>query len=103
MVKKRVYVSFDFDNDRALKEFIIEQARNEDSPFEVIDHSLKEEFPMRDWEEKAQSAIRRSEIMIVMVGPKTYRAPGVLKEAKMALEADIPIVQIIGYKEGDYE
>lgn len=103
MAKKRVFVSFDFDNDRALKEFIIEQTRNEDSPFEVIDHSLKEEFPMRDWEEKARSAIRRSEIMIVMVGPKTYRAPGVLKEVKMAHEADIPIVQIIGYREGDYE
>lgn len=103
MAKKRVFVSFDFDNDRALKEFIIEQTRNEDSPFEVIDHSLREEFPMRDWEEKARSGIRRSEIMIVMVGPNTYRAPGVLKEVKMAREADISIVQIIGYREGDYE
>jgi hypothetical protein len=37
--KKKVFVSFDFDNDRAQKEFIIGQARHADSPFEVTDHS----------------------------------------------------------------
>ena len=58
---------------------------------------------MRMWEEKARSAIRRSEIVIVMVGPKTYKAPGVLKEVRMAREEGIRIVQIIGYREGDYE
>jgi len=41
MHKKRVFVSFDFDNDKVLKDFIIGQARLPDSPFEVIDHSLK--------------------------------------------------------------
>ena len=102
MAKKRVFVSFDFDNDRTLKEFIIGQARRTDSPFDVIDHSLKEAAPMKTWEEKARSAIKRSEIVIVMVGPKTYRAPGVLKEVRMAREEGIPIVQIIGYKDGDY-
>lgn len=99
MPKKRVFVSFDFDNDKALKEFIIEQCRRDDSPFEVSDHSLKEEFPMRLWEDKARSAIRRSEIVIVMVGPETHKAPGVLKEVRMAREADIQIVQIIGYRD----
>ena len=33
--KKRVFVSFDFDHDRVLKDFIIGQARLPDSPFEV--------------------------------------------------------------------
>jgi hypothetical protein len=37
-----------------------------------------------------------------MVGPNTYKAPGVLQEVKMAREEQIPIVQIIGYKDGDY-
>ena len=103
MPKKRVFVSFDFDNDKALKDFIIGQALLPDSPFEVIDHSLKEEFPMSKWKEKARQAIKRSDIVLVMVGPKTYKAPGVLKEVQMAREEDILIVQVIGYKEGDYE
>lgn len=102
MAKKRVFISFDFDNDRVLKEFIIGQSKLPDSPFEVIDHSLKEAAPERDWEEKARRAINRSEIVLVMVGSNTYRASGVLKEIKMARDQEIKIVQIIGYKDGNY-
>ena len=47
MAKKKVFVSFDFDNDKVLKEFIIGQSKLSDSPFEVSDHSLKEEKPER--------------------------------------------------------
>lgn len=102
MVKKRVFVSFDFDNDKVLKEFIIGQSRLADSPFEVIDTSLKEAAPMKTWEDKARLAIKRSDIVVVMVGPKTHSASGVLKEVAMAREEEIPIVQVIGYKDGNY-
>ncbi len=102
MAKKRAFISFDFDNDRALKDFIIGQARLPDSPFEVVDTSLKEAAPMKTWEDKARAAIKRSDIVIVMVGPTTYRAPGVLKEVKMAREEGVKIVQVIGYKDGNY-
>lgn len=102
MAKKRVFVSFDFDNDKVLKDFIIGQSKLNDSPFEVIDTSLKEAAPMKTWEEKARAAIKRSDLVIVMVGPQTHKAPGVLKEVAMAREEDISIVQVIGYKDGNY-
>jgi hypothetical protein len=102
MGKTRVFVSFDFDNDRVLKDFILGQAKQENSPFEVIDHSLKEAAPERDWEKKAMAAIARSDLVLVMVGAKTHRAHGVLREVAMAREADVKIVQIIGYRDGDY-
>ena len=102
MNKKKVFVSFDFDNDKLLKEFIIGQSRREDSPFDIIDTSLKEAAPQRSWEDKARLAIRRSDIVLVMVGPQTYRAPGVLKEVKMAREEGKSIFQIIGYRDGNY-
>ncbi len=102
MAKKRVFVSFDFDNDKVIKEFVVGQARLSDSPFEVIDHSLKESAPVHSWESKARSAIARSEIVLVMVGPYTHRAPGVLKEVSIARELGKKIVQIIGYRDGDY-
>lgn len=102
MTKKRVFVSFDFDNDRVLKDFIIGQSKLPDSPFEVIDHSLKEAAPEKDWEEKARRAIKRAELVIVMVGPKTHKASGVLKEVKIARKEEIKIIQIIGYKDGNY-
>lgn len=100
MTKKRVFVSFDFDNDKTLKDFIIGQARLPDSPFEVADHSLKETQPERDWERKARQAISRSEVFIVMLGSQTKRAPGVLKEVEMANDLRKKRFQIIGYTNG---
>ena len=100
MAKKRVFVSFDFDNDKTLKDFIVGQARRSDSPFEVADHSLKEAQPERDWQAKARAAISRSEVFIVMLGRHTRNAPGVLKEVKMAQELEKKGFQIIGYRDG---
>lgn len=102
MSRRRVFVSFDFDHDRVLKDFIIGQARLPDSPFDVVDHSLKEAAPERDWPTKARAAIKRAELVLVIVGPHTHRAQGVLKEVAMAREEDIPIVQVIGYRDGNY-
>lgn len=100
--KTKTFISFDFDNDKILKDFIVQQSRRSDSPFEFADHSLKEAAPEHNWESKARTAIRRSDIVIVMVGPYTYRARGVLKEVKIAREENKRIVQIIGYKNGQY-
>ena len=100
MAKKRVFVSFDFDNDKTLKEFLIGQSKLQDSPFEITDHSLKEAAPEKDWENKARAAIKRSEVFIVMLGPKTRYAPGVKKEVSMANDEGISKFQIIGYKDG---
>src|SRR6266496_2623315 len=80
VAKTKVFVSFDFDNDKTLKDFIIGQAKLPDSPFEVSDHSLKEAAPERDWETKARAAINRADKFIVMLGSKTRYAPGVKKE-----------------------
>ena len=100
MAKKRVFVSIDFDNDRTLKEFIIGQSKLEDSPFEVVDTSLKEAAPETTWLDKARVAISRSDIFLVMLGSKTRYAPGVLKEVKIANDLKKTKFQIIGYKDG---
>ena len=102
MSKKNVFVSFDFENDKPLKEFLIGQSKNSDSPFEVADWSMKEAAPQRNWEDEAESRIKRSDLVVVMVGPKTHKAPGVLKEVEMARRNNIRIVQVIGYKGGNY-
>ena len=102
MSKKNVFVSFDFDNDKPLKEFLVGQSKNSDSPFEVADWSMKEAAPQRNWEDEAESRIKRSDLVLVMVGPETHKAPGVLKEVEMARRNNIRIVQVIGYKDGNY-
>lgn len=100
MAKTKVFVSFDFDNDRVLRDFIIGQAKLPDSPFEVSDYSLKESAPQKDWERKANAAISRADKFVVMLGSKTRKAPGVKKEVAMANELGKPRFQIIGYKDG---
>lgn len=100
MAKKKMFVSFDFDNDKTLKEFIVGQAKHDDSPFEIVDFSLKEAAPEKDWVDKARTAINRSDVFVVMLGPKTRTAPGVLKEIKLANELKKAKFQIIGYRDG---
>lgn len=57
MAKTRIFVSFDFDNDRVLRDLVIGQARLPGSPFEVAEHSLKEASREALWERKAHAAI----------------------------------------------
>lgn len=100
MAKKKVFVSFDFDNDKVLKDFIIGQAKLEDSPFEVTDVSLKEEAPVKTWLDKARAAISRCDVFIVMLGSKTRNASGVLKEVTVANDLKKVKFQVIGYTDG---
>ncbi|MEK6328312.1 MAG: TIR domain-containing protein [Actinomycetota bacterium] len=97
--KARVFVSFDFDNDAKLKAFIVGQAKLPDSPFEIENWSLNEPAPDRTWQQKARARIARSDVVLVMVGPKTHAAKGVLAEVAIANELRKPIRQIIGYKD----
>ena len=102
-VKTKAFISFDFDNDRALRDFMIGQARNPDVPFEIVDYSLKEAAPEKDWADKACRAIGRADVVVVILGPKTRWARGVLKEVQLANELGKRIFQIIGYTDGSEE
>ena len=96
---KRAFISFDFDRDKTLKDFMAGQAKMPDTPFTMADWSMKEAAPQRDWKAEAEARIKRSDVVIVMVGTNTHKAPGVLAEVAMARRNDIPIVQVIGYKD----
>ena len=98
MAKKRAFFSFDFDEDQNLKHHMVGQMRLPSSPFEGADWSMKEAAPQRSWEREAEARISRSDVVVVLVGPKTHRAPGVLKEVAIARRLGKPIVQIIGYR-----
>ena len=99
MAKKRAFFSFDFDEDQNLKIHMVGQIKLPASPFEAADWSMKEAAPQRNWEAVAEARIKRSDVVVVLVGPKTHKAPGVLKEVAMARRLKKPIVQIIGYKD----
>lgn len=101
--KQKVYICFDFDQDKGLKDLLIAQCRNENCPFDIIDASLKEATPEKDWEDKAFERIKRADTVLVLLGHKTYWAPGVLKEVKMARSLGKKVIQLIGYKDHKYK
>jgi hypothetical protein len=83
MPKIRLFTSFDFDNDEDLRNLLIGQARNPDSPFDVADWSLKEPLA-GDWREKVRRRIRVVDQVCVICGTQTDTATGVNAELQIA-------------------
>ena len=77
-----------------LKGSLVEQAKRVDSPFSMVDVSLKETYPDGEWLRHAQSAISKCDIVIVLLGEHTHRAAGVLNEVKIATGLRKPIFQL---------
>ena len=67
---RRAFISFDYDNDNdndaRLKDLLVGQAKNSDTPFVIADWSIKE--PSADWKDKARRQIRASGLVIVLCG-----------------------------------
>lgn len=94
---KRVFVSFDFDHDEDLRNLLVGQSRNEDSPFEIADWSVKEELS-GDWKEKVRSRIKRVDQVIIICGEHTDTATGVNTELKMTQDENKPSFLLWGRK-----
>ncbi len=85
MARKRVFTSFDFDHDEDLRNLLVGQSKNPDSPFEMADWSVKE--PMTgDWKEKVRARIKRCHLVIVICGEHTDTAAGVAAELAITRE-----------------
>jgi hypothetical protein len=85
MAKKRVFISFDYDNDEGVKIMLAGQAKLEDSPFDFKDASLKE--PLNgDWKEKVRRRMDNIDVVVVLCGESTNTAKGVAAEVEIAKE-----------------
>lgn len=93
--KKKCFISFDYDNDVALKEFLIGQSKNNDSPFEISDVSIKE--ASSNWKAEARTRIKRSDVVIVICGKNTDTASGVSVELSIAQEECKEYFLLAGY------
>ncbi len=98
MTKVRCFVSFDYDNDVKLKQFLIGQSKKDDSPFEISDWSIKE--ASSDWKTKARMRIRSSDVVIVICGKNTDAATGVATELSIAQEENKNYFLLAGYNDG---
>lgn len=95
MTKTRVFISYDYDHDARIKDLLVGQARNPDSPFEIADWSIKQASP--GWKAEARRRIRATDVVVVLCGQHTHTATGVAVELSIAQEERIPYFLLAGY------
>lgn len=95
MDKKRAFISFDYDHDLDLKNLLVGQAKNENTPFSIVDMSIKEPISS-GWKDKARTRIKGCDVVIVICGEHIDSATGVSAELEIAQEEDIPYFLLWG-------
>jgi hypothetical protein len=98
MQRKRLFVSFDYDNDADLKMLFVNQSKLPDAPFDIVDASVKDHLT-GDWKAKVRERIRRSDIVCVLCTTTTHTAKGVAVELQIAKELNKPYFLLWGYKD----
>jgi len=98
MAKVRLFISFDYDHDEELRNLLVGQAKNPDSPFEIKDRSIKEPLA-GDWKSKFRDRLKNVDQMAVICGEYTHLASGVSSEVRIAREEGKPYFLIWGRSE----
>ena len=96
MKKRRTFISFDYDHDVSLKNLLVGQAKNDDSPFEITDMSIKEAIS-DDWKKNARTRIKGCDVVIVICGEHTNTAAGVSAEVKITQDEGVAYFLLNGY------
>ena len=99
-MKKKAFISFDYEHDEELKVALVGQARNPDSPFSINDMSIKEAITS-NWKYYARQKIKNCDVVIVICGRYTNTATGVSAELTIAQEEGIPYFLLCGRKDGN--
>lgn len=95
---KRVFISFDYDNDEGTKRMLAGQAKLPDSPFDFIDASIKEPLT-GDWKDKVRRRMDNIDVVIVLCGEKTHTASGVAAELTIAREKGTDYFLLAAYSD----
>ena len=95
MAKKRVFISFDFDNDADLRDNLVAQSKHPKSPFSIVDCSLRVAYD-EQWRQRVRNIIRGADLTIVICGAHTDMAKGVAAELTIIQEERKPYFLLRG-------
>jgi nucleoside 2-deoxyribosyltransferase len=87
---KKVFISFAIE-DVKYRDFLVGQAKNEKSPFEFVDMSVKEPWKS-DWKDRCRTKILSCDGMVALISQNTPNASGELFEVGCAYDEDIPVM-----------
>lgn len=97
MTKKKIFISFNIANDRALKNEIVAQSQMENALFKVANWSMAPENINSKWIKEAKFRISKCDALVVLTGENTHQAAGVTKEIEIAKAAKIEIIQLLSH------
>ena len=81
--------------DQLLSIFLHGQARNEASPFDFVDMSVKEPWD-NAWKTNCRTRIKGCDGLIAIITKNTPKADGQLWEIRCAYEEEIPVMLMYG-------
>lgn len=89
--KKKIFISFAIE-DETYRDYLVQQAKNERSPFNFVDMSVKSPWNEDEWKKRCRTKIKKCDGMIVMLSKQTYHSSGARWEIKCAREEGIPVI-----------
>lgn len=89
--RKRVFISFAIE-DVKYRDYLVEQARKNNSPFDFIDMSVKKKWNENEWKRKCRTKIKRSHGVIALLSKNTHKAGGARWEIKCAREEGVKLI-----------
>lgn len=93
----RIFISFAIE-DASLRTLLVGQGRNEKSPFEFVDMSVKEPWDSA-WKTKCRTKIKGCDGVIGIITDNTVNATGELWELQCAYDEGVPVMLIYGNKD----
>lgn len=87
---KRVFIAFAAEDVR-YRDFLVAQAKNEKSPFEFVDMSVKEPWDTK-WRTNCRSRVKGCDGMVALISKNTKNADGQLWEIQCAYDEDVPVM-----------
>jgi MTH538 TIR-like domain (DUF1863) len=89
--QRKVFISFAIE-DKKYRTFLVSQAKNERTPFEFTDMSVKQPWSEDEWKKQCRIKIKKCDSMIVLLSKNTWHSSGSRWEIKCAREEGIRII-----------
>jgi len=87
--KNRIFISFAVE-DKTFRDFLVGQAKNQNSPFDFVDMSVKQPWD-NSWRTNCRTKIKGCDGMIALLSKNTAKATGQLWEISCAKEEEVPV------------
>lgn len=88
--KNRIFIAFAIE-DKWARDYLVGQAKNEKSPFEFVDMSVKEPWK-EDWKKNCRTKMKGCDGVIAIISKNSPNASGQKWEMSCANEEKIPMI-----------